>query len=57
MVFVLSGQRVNKKEVVLGLGDDNIVEIRSGLTEGERVVTRGIETLDDQVRVRVTGSY
>jgi membrane fusion protein (multidrug efflux system) len=30
VVFVLSGQRVNKKEVLLGLGDDNIVEIRSG---------------------------
>lgn len=56
VVFVLSGQRVNKKEVVLGLGDDNIVEIRSGLSEGERVVTRGLETLDDQARVRVTGT-
>jgi hypothetical protein len=42
------------KEVVLGLGDDDIVEIRDGLAVGERVVTRGLETLTDQTRVRVT---
>ena len=57
VVFVLNGQRVNKKEVILGLGDDNIVEIQEGIAEGERVVTRGIETLEDQTRVRATGSY
>lgn len=56
VVFVLNGQRVNKKEVTLGLGDDSVVEIRSGLNGGERVVTRGIETLEDQKRVRVTGT-
>jgi membrane fusion protein, multidrug efflux system len=56
VVFVLKGQRVAKKEVVLGLGDDNIVEIREGLSEGERVVTRGLETLADQTRVRVSGN-
>jgi len=56
VVFVLKGQQVSKQEVVLGLGDDEIVEIREGLDPGERIVTRGIETLTDQVRVRVTGS-
>jgi len=56
VVFVLKGQQVSKQEVVLGLGDDEIVEIRKGLEPGERIVTRGIETLTDQVRVRVTGS-
>jgi len=35
-------------------GDDDIVEIRDGLTVGERVVIRGLETLTDQTRVRVT---
>jgi membrane fusion protein (multidrug efflux system) len=54
VVFVLKGQRVAMKEVVLGLGDDDIVEIRDGLAVGERVVTRGLETLTDQTRVRVT---
>jgi RND family efflux transporter MFP subunit len=56
VVFVLKGQQVFKQEVALGLGDDEIVEIREGLQPGERIVTRGIETLTDQVRVRVTGS-
>jgi len=56
VVFLLKGQRVAMKEVVLGLGDDNIVEIREGLSEGERVVTRGLETLADQTRVRVIGN-
>jgi RND family efflux transporter MFP subunit len=56
VVFVLKGQQVSKREVVLGLGDDEIVEICEGLEPGERIVTRGIETLTDQVRVRVTGS-
>ena len=56
VVFVLKGQRVAMKEVVPGLGDDSIVEIREGLSVGERVVTRGLETLTDQTRVRVTGT-
>ncbi|MBN1831897.1 MAG: efflux RND transporter periplasmic adaptor subunit [Deltaproteobacteria bacterium] len=54
VVFILKGQRVSMKEVVLGLGDDDIVEIRDGLAVGERVVIRGLETLTDQTRVRVT---
>jgi cobalt-zinc-cadmium efflux system membrane fusion protein len=56
VVFVLKAQRVAMKEVVLGLGDESIVEIREGLSVGERVVTRGLETLTDQTRVRVTGT-
>lgn len=57
VVFLLKGQRVSMQEVVLGLGDDKIVEIRKGLSVGEKVVTRGLETLADQTRVRVTGTY
>jgi membrane fusion protein (multidrug efflux system) len=56
VVFILKGQRVAMKEVVLGLGDDDIVEIREGIAVGERVVIRGLETLTDQTRVRVTGT-
>lgn len=55
-VFILKGQRVVMKEVELGLGDDDIVEIRKGLNVGERVVTHGLETLTDQTKVRVTGT-
>ena len=56
VVFVLQGQRVNRREVVPGLGDDEIVEITHGIETGERVVVRGLETLTDGTRVRVSGS-
>ena len=56
VVFVLVGQRVAQREVELGLGDDETVEIRSGLEKAERIVVRGIETLADGSRVRVTST-
>lgn len=55
VVFVLRGQSVARREVTLGLGDDQVVEVRGGLEAGERIVTRGLETLADGTRVRVTG--
>jgi len=56
VVFVLEGQKVSRRDVALGLGDDDVVEIRQGLEPGERVVVRGIETLTDDQRVRVSGA-
>ena len=55
VVFVLDGQRAVRREVVLGLGDDEIAEVRQGLEVGERIVVRGLETLTDGTRVRVSG--
>jgi len=55
VVFVLRGQRVVQQAVQLGLGDDELVEIREGVAPGDRVVVRGLETLTDQMLVRVTG--
>ncbi len=55
VVFVVKGQRVEQRDVGLGLGDDDIVEIRSGLEPGERIVVRGLETLTDESRVTVSG--
>jgi membrane fusion protein (multidrug efflux system) len=56
VVFVLAGQKVERRDVALGLGDDDVVEIRQGLEPGERIVVRGIETLTDEQRVRVSGA-
>jgi len=56
VVFVVEGQKVKRREVVTGLGDDEIVEIRQGVKPGERIVVRGLETLTDDTRVQVTGS-
>ncbi len=55
VVFVLEGQKVTRREIVLGLGDDEIVEVRQGLDAGERIVVKGLETLSDGTRVRVSG--
>lgn len=55
VVFVLRGQRVEQRSVEVGLGDDERVEIRAGVEPGDRVVVRGLETLTDQMLVRVTG--
>ncbi|HZF30873.1 MAG TPA: efflux RND transporter periplasmic adaptor subunit [Gammaproteobacteria bacterium] len=54
VVFVLASQRVVMREVQIGLGDDTFLEIRRGVEAGERVVVRGLETLTDQMLVRVT---
>lgn len=54
VVFVLRGQRVARQDVTIGLGNDELVEIRAGVEPGERVVVRGLETLTDQMFVRVT---
>jgi multidrug efflux pump subunit AcrA (membrane-fusion protein) len=55
VVFVLDGQRVTQREVRLGLGDDDFVEVREGIAAGERIVVRGLETLTDDMLVRVSG--
>lgn len=56
VVFVLDGQKAVRRAVVLGYGDDREVEIREGLAPGEKLVIRGLETLTDGARVRVTNS-
>ena len=55
VVFLLDGQRVSRRDVRLGLGDDDVVQVLAGLEIGDRVVVRGLETLVDGTRVRVIG--
>ncbi len=56
VVFILTGQRVSRRDVNLGLGDDRRVEVLAGVTPGDRIVVRGVETLTDDTRVRIVGS-
>ena len=56
VVFTLDGQRAARRDVTLGLGDDDRVEVREGVEPGERIVVRGLETLTDGTRVRVVGA-
>jgi membrane fusion protein, multidrug efflux system len=55
VVFVLRQQYVTQQVVELGLGDDERVEIRSGVAQGDLVVVSGLETLADKMAVRVMG--
>lgn len=56
VVFVVSGKKAQRRDVLLGLGDDRRVEIREGVEPGERIVTRGVETLSDETPVRDSGA-
>ena len=56
VVFVLDGQRAVRRNVSLGLGDDDQVEVLEGVEPGERIVVRGLETLTDGTRVRVVSA-
>ena len=54
-VFVASGNRFEPRPVTLGAQLADRVEVRSGLTAGERVVAAGVFLLDSESRLRATG--
>jgi membrane fusion protein, copper/silver efflux system len=55
-VFVATNDRFEPRAVTLGVQLADRVEIRSGLSEGERVVASGVFLLDSESRLRATGS-
>lgn len=52
-VFVITGDRVEERVVMLGQPVGDQVEVTSGITAGERVVATGVERIVDGVRVVV----
>lgn len=54
-VFVAVGDRFEPRTVTLGVQLADRVEIRSGLTVGEQVVSAGVFLLDSESRLRATG--
>jgi Cu(I)/Ag(I) efflux system membrane fusion protein len=54
-VFVATGDRFEPRAVTLGVQLADRVEVRSGLTEGERIVAAGVFLLDSESRLRATG--
>jgi membrane fusion protein (multidrug efflux system) len=52
-VYVIDGDRVEQRQVELGLTNDGQVEILSGVEAGETVVTAGQPNLSDGARVEV----
>ena len=54
-VFVAVSDRFEPRLVVLGAQLADRVEVRSGLSEGERIVASGVFLLDSESRLRATG--
>ncbi|MBU4330482.1 MAG: efflux RND transporter periplasmic adaptor subunit [Acidobacteria bacterium] len=52
-VFVKQGNSVSQREITIGLTEEDLVEITSGLTESEVIVTVGVESLKDGDRIEV----
>lgn len=52
-VFVLNQNRVSQREVLLGLTEEDEVEVTDGLNEGEVIVVVGVEGLKDGQGVEV----
>jgi len=53
IVFVIAGDRVERRAVTLGAADGDSVDVRTGLSAGERVVIDGPADLEDGDRVVV----
>ncbi|MFZ2054087.1 MAG: efflux RND transporter periplasmic adaptor subunit [Candidatus Aminicenantales bacterium] len=51
--FILNGNMVTQREIVLGLTEEDDVEISEGLAEGDVIVTVGVDGLKDGQRVDV----
>ena len=54
-VFVSAGDRFEPRPVTLGVQLADRIEILSGLTAGERIVSAGVFLLDSESRLRATG--
>ena len=52
IVFVIRGERAERRAVKTGANDGDLVEVVSGLNAGDRVVTDGAATLADGARVK-----
>ena len=52
VLFVVQGDRVERRAVKLGVEDKGQIEIVSGINAGERVVVEGPPTLEDGARVK-----
>jgi len=51
-VFQPQSRQVQKRDIQVGITEGDMVEVLSGLQEGEMVVSVGTESLKDQMRVK-----
>ncbi len=52
-VYVVQGERVVQRSVVLGVQDEMYIEVRSGLSEGETVLTGDLGRINDPRALRL----
>jgi RND family efflux transporter MFP subunit len=52
-VYVLAGDKVQRREIQTGYDEGNWLEVKSGLKEGDEVVVAGMDGLADGAAVRV----
>jgi hypothetical protein len=52
ILFVVQGDRVERRAVKVGVEDRDQVEVLSGINAGERIVVEGPPTLADGARVK-----
>jgi RND family efflux transporter MFP subunit len=52
-VFVADGNKAEKREVILGIQNAEMVEIVSGLLEGDRVIVEGNYSLSDGAEIEI----
>jgi RND family efflux transporter MFP subunit len=52
-VFLINGDKVSFKKITTGISDKNSIEILSGISEGDNIVTLGMNNLKDGTVVRV----
>lgn len=55
-VFVVEGESAWWRQIVVGLNDQGMVEVREGLSEGEAVVVAGYQDITDGSRIKVLGN-
>jgi len=53
IVYVVDKGVASERVITTGLENENNIEVKMGLLEGESVVTTGFETLRNQSRVRI----
>ncbi|MDF2695994.1 MAG: macA 5, partial [Labilithrix sp.] len=53
-VFVLAGEKVQRREIETGVDEGTWLEVKKGLSAGEEVVTIGMDAISDGATVRVS---
>jgi HlyD family secretion protein len=52
-VYVIEGDKAVKRDVILSVGNTNLVMVESGVKEGEKVVVKGQSQLKDRAKIRI----